>query len=319
MSAVPAGPADHATALRVGTAGYLTAAVFWGLNIPLTAALLKHFDPFWLTPCRQTLSAATLGLWVLATLGPAQLRSPIAAGRVALMSLAVGGFLALFNLGLLWTPTMTAAAVIAGAPVYVSVVSKLMTGARLERGFWGATALTLLGAGIAIRSRPGAAGAGFGFNGGELLIVGSIGCWTAYSILSQRWFPAETPQLRRTYLTTAGAIPWLVLFWALARATGLAGAPNLAPGGEAVAQLVATAVLCSAVATVAWNHGVARLGIQVGAMWQNMVPVFAVLISLLFFGVVPTAGQVLGGAVVLSGVLYMQWHRGRPAPAPAVR
>jgi drug/metabolite transporter (DMT)-like permease len=61
---------------------------------------------------------------------------------------------------------------------------------------------------------------------------------------------------------------------------------------------------------------VARLGIAAGAMWQNTVPVFAVLISLAFFGVVPTASEVAGGAVVLCGVAYMQWRTMRAAPRP---
>ena len=41
------------------------------------------------------------------------------------------------------------------------------------------------------------------------------------------------------------------------------------------------------------------------------MPVFAVLISLAFFGVQPLAEQWVGGAVVLAGVGYMQWQRGR--------
>ena len=28
------------------------ASVLWGLNLPLSAALLKHFDPFWISPLR---------------------------------------------------------------------------------------------------------------------------------------------------------------------------------------------------------------------------------------------------------------------------
>ncbi len=72
-------------------------------------------------------------------------------------------------------------------------------------------------------------------------------------------------------------------------------------------------------ATVAWNTGVSRLGIQTGGMWQNTVPVFAVLISLLFFDVQPLAEQMIGGAVVLVGVLYMQWQRARSAARPEVR
>lgn len=315
-------------AALIGTAGYLFASVLWGLNLPLSSALLKHFDPFWVSPLRYVVATVLLGGMLAASVGPRQLRSPIPLWRVAVLSLCVAGFLVLYNLGLYRTHPMTVAALSAGSPVYVAVVSRLMTGARLERGFWGATALTLLGAGIAITGRAQAGipagsappGSAFSLQGGELLVVLGICSWTAYSILAQRWFTPSTGQLRRTYLTTIGALPWLLLFWAAARATGLAGPPNLSPAPLPVVQLLVAAVFCTALATVAWNTGVNRLGIQTGGLWQNMVPVFAVLISLLFFGVQPLAEQLVGGAVVLTGVLYMQWQRARTAravvPAP---
>jgi drug/metabolite transporter (DMT)-like permease len=307
----------------VGTLGYLSASVLWGLNLPLSAALLKHFDPFWVSPLRYVVATLLLGGMLLVSTGPRQLRSPIPMWRVALLSLCVAAFLVLYNLGLYRTDPLTVAALSAGSPVYVAVVSRLMTGARLERGFWGATTLTLLGAGIAISGRAGAAAAGggagtpFSLRGGELLVVLGICSWTAYSILAQRWFVPGTPQLRRTYLTTLWALPWLLLFWAAARAAGLAGPPNLQPGPLPVIQLLVAAVFCTALATVAWNTGVNRLGIQTGGLWQNTIPVFAVLISLLFFGVPPLAEQLIGGAVVLGGVLYMQWQRARVAATAA--
>lgn len=292
-----------------GTLCYLLASIFWGMNIPLTAKLLESFDPFWVSPVRYLIASALLGLWVVATMGPSQLRSPIAATRLALLSLSVSVFLMLFNFGILYTHTITAAAILAGSPVYVAVVSRFMTGARLERGFWGATALTLLGAGIAIQGRASSSGQGLGLRGGELLLVLSIVSWTVYSILAQRWFTPQTSQLRRTFLSSMASVPWLLLFWALARAIGLVGPPNLSPSPQALTYLVVTAVCATALATLAWNTGVARLGVQVGALWQNMTPVFAVLISLLFFEVVPTTSQVIGGLVVLSGVLYLQWWK----------
>lgn len=326
MSALAPATAARQAAL-VGSGGFLFASVLWGLNLPLSAALLQHFDPFWVSPLRYVLATLLLGAMLAVTVGPSQLRSPIPLWRVAVLSLCVAGFLLLYNLGLFHTHPMTVAALSAGSPVYVAVVSRLMTGARLERGFWGATALTLLGAGIAIsgRARAGIAtggsvsGSAFSLQGGELLVVLAICSWTAYSILAQRWFAPATPQLRRTYLTTIGALPWLLLFWAGARAAGLAGPPNLQPAALPLAQLLVAAVFCTALATVAWNTGVNRLGIQTGGMWQNMVPVFAVLIMMLFFGVKPLAEQLIGGAVVLAGVVYMQWQRARgvrAAPPP---
>jgi drug/metabolite transporter (DMT)-like permease len=307
------------SAALVGSLCYLACSLFWGLNIPLSSALLRSFDPFWLPTSRYLIAAAALGAWVAVTLGPRQLRSPIPLSRIAGLSLLVSGFLLLFNLGLLHTHPVTAAAVIAGSPVYVAVVMRAMTGARLAPGFWTATALTLVGAGIAVYGRieAGGGGAGLRLQGGEAFLVGSIACWTVYSILAQRWFRPDVPQLRRTWLTSLGAIPCLLAAWGAARAAGLAPAPNLSPDAGTLASLVVSAVVCTALATVAWNTGVARLGIAAGGVWQNTIPVFAVLISLVGYGVVPTASQVLGGAVVLVGVAWMQWRSLRVAAAPA--
>ena len=304
---------NRPSAALAGTVCYAGASVLWGLNIPLTAALLQDFDPFWLPPLRYLIAATVLGAWLVATLGAGALRSPIAASQVALLGGAVSAFLVCFTVGLLHTHPITAAALIAGSPVYVAVVSRAMTGARLAKGFVGATLLTLLGAGIAIAGRAQGAGSAVGLQGGEPLLIASIVCWTVYSILAQRWFDAGIPQLQRTFLSSAAAIPWLLVFWLLAGIVGVVGMPNLSPTPRAAVYLLITAVFCTAIATVAWNVGVSRLGIAVGGMWQNTVPVFAVLISLVFFGVMPTAAQVLGGTVVLAGVLWMQWHTVRGA------
>ncbi len=301
----------NSPSLFAGTLSYLVASVLWGLNIPLTATLLKSFDPFWISPCRYVLASLVLGVLVWASFGARQLHSPITSGRLAIMSLSVAAFLLFFNLGLSYTQPITAAAITAGSPVYVAVVSRMMTGARLEKGFWGATFLTIVGAAIAIYGRAGATGQGIKLQGGEFLLVLALASWTAYSILAQRWFTPDTPALRRTYLSSLGAVPWLLMFWVLARAFGFAGAPHLNPTPVEWGNLLIASVFCTALATVAWNMGVARLGIATGALWQNLVPVFAVLISLLFFGVKPLPAQLLGGAVVMAGVLYMQWQKSK--------
>jgi drug/metabolite transporter (DMT)-like permease len=299
------------TTLLTGTLSYLTASVLWGLNIPLTTSLLKSFDPLWASPSRYVIASLFLGILVWLSSGFKQLRSPISAVRLGLMSLSVACFLLCYNFGISYTHPITAAAITAGAPVYVAVVSKWMTGARLEKGFWGATLLTLMGAGIAVFGKASAAGAGLKLQGGECLLVLGIACWTVYSILAQRWFTPDTPALRRTFLSSLGAVPWLLLFWGIARLLGLVGEPNLSPTPAAINTLLVAAIFCTALATVAWNMGVARLGIATGGMWQNMVPVFAVLISLAFFDVTPLPAQLIGGAVVMVGVLYMQWQKSR--------
>ena len=307
------------SAALVGGLCYLVSSLVWGLNIPLTSRLFSTFDPYWLAVLRLSIASTILGALVAASSSVSQLRSPIPHWRVLTMSLCVSCFFVFFNLGLRYTNPITAAAIMAGSPVYGAVVFRWMNRSPLEKGFWGAAALTIIGAVIAIYGKADATSQSLHLQGGEPLIVLSFFAWTAYSILAQRWFTPATSQLRRTFLTSAYAVPWLIVWWLLAQAVGLTGAPNLEPSAEAITNLLITAALSSALGAVAWNNGVARLGINAGVMWQNTVPVFAVLISLLVFSVRPLPEQVIGGLVVLAGVLYMQWQRMRTTRATMVK
>lgn len=297
-------------ALLVGTTCYLLASLFWGMNIPMTAILFRTFDPIFMAPVRVAIGALVLLAIVVAVYGWRSFGTATTAPRLALMTLAMAGFYVLYNLGLRYTNTITAAAIMAGGPVYSALTLRILFRTPLEKGFWGAAALTLLGAGIAVYGRASDSGQGLVLQGGEPLILLSMVCWTLYSIWSQRWFDPAVPQLRRTYAALVGSALWLFLFWALVRAAGLVGPPQLQPGPDAITWLLVTAVFATALGGFAWNIGVNRVGLAAGTLWQNTVPVFAVLISILF-GIHPTAEQVLGGAIVIAGVLYMQWRRVR--------
>ncbi|MFZ9406685.1 MAG: DMT family transporter [Burkholderiaceae bacterium] len=301
-------PGSRGAALS-GMAAYFGACVFWGMNVPLTTALFDSIDPFWLAFFRQSVAMVLMASLLVFTAGASQLKSPIALWRVLIMSLCISSFFICYNLGLQRTNTITAAAIMAGSPVYGALVGRLLFGVRLERGFWGAMTLTVLGAGIAIWGRAGASGQGLDLRGGEILIVLAYFSWATYTFLSVRWFPVEVPQLRRTYLTSIGALPWLLSFFFLAQALGWAGEASLPGDATAWTYFLLTAVFSTATGPVLWNVGVSRLGVNAGMMWQNTVPVFAVLIAAVFFGVTPLPEQIIGGLVVMAGVLYMQWAR----------
>jgi len=295
-----------------GVLCYLFACVFWGANLPLTARLFTAFDPFFMAALRVLLAAGVLALlWRFQREAdrPALGLTP---GRYALMSGLMAGFFILYNLGLKFTHPITAAAIIAGVPVYAALTMRLATGARLERGFVGAAVLTLIGAGIAIWGRATDTGQGLRLQGGEPLLVLALVCWTLYSIYAQRFFAPGVTQLRRTLVAITGALPWMVGCWLLMWATGVTGPPLLVVDRWAVLWLLVTAVFSTALSGYAWNIGVNRIGLAAGSLWQNTVPVFGVLIALLF-GILPTLEQLLGGVVVMAGVLYMQWQKSRPA------
>lgn len=306
MTGRPALPAIGAIAS--GTLAYFVTTVFWGANIPLTTILFRSFDPFFLSLLRAVLASLILAAVVIVALGWRRLAFPIPLWRLAVMSGAMACFFVFYNLGLRFTNTITAAAIMAGAPVYAAVTMRLLTGVPFERGFLPAVALTLIGGGIAVWSRND--GESLVLQGGEILIVLAFACWTAYSLCAQRWFSADVPQLRRTWSATFAAAIWLLPCWALIRVAGFAPPPNLAPDAEALLWLGLTATFATAFGGLLWNVGVSRVGLAAGLLWQNTVPVFGVLISMMF-GFVPTAGQIVGGALVICGVVFMQWRRFR--------
>lgn len=299
---------DDRQAWILGTAFFVFSAFFWGMNVPMTTRLFATWDAYFLAPARLVIASAVLALLVVLTRGARELAWPVGPGRALLLAFPLAAFFVSYNLGLQYSNPITAAAVMAGAPVYAALTLRLMTGARLERGFAPAAILTCIGAWIAVQGRPGMAGTSAGFGGGELFIVLAFACWNVYSIASQRMFPPHVAQLRRTYVGSLASLPWLVGAWLLAMATGIVEAPRLDPGIEASTLLLVTAVFATALSIFSWNMGVQRAGLAAGSLWQNMVPVFAVLVSMLY-GIFPTTQQVAGGAIVLCGVLYMQWRR----------
>ena len=302
-------PVDR-SGLALGTACYLFAAIFWGMNVPMTAELFRWFDPFFMIPLRIGIGMLLLAAIAVATYGAGALRLGTSVPRLGTMSLAMATFFTLYNVGLKYTHPVTAAALMAGSPVYAAVTMRLFARAPLERGFWGGAALTLLGGLIAVWGQASGSATGLELRGGEPMIVLAYVGWTLYSIYAQRWFDPAVPQLQRTYAASLGAVFWLVVSWGVMRAIGIAGPAVFPMEARPIVLLLATALLSSSLAILAWNIGVSRVGLLAGMLWQNTVPVFAVLIAMLF-GIFPTAEQAIGGGIVMAGVLYMQWRKFR--------
>lgn len=292
----------------IGLAAFFVTSIFWGANVPVTAVLFGTFDPYWMQIWRVSIGTVALAAIVVATQGGRALAIPIPLGRFVLLGLGISLFLLVYNVGLRYTNAITAAAVMVGSPVYTALFLRAFNGTPFDKGFWVAALLTAIGGTIAVLGRADAAG--LTLQGGEPLIALSVIFWALYSLGAQKWFEPRETQIRRTYVSTLSAVGCSVALWGLCRLAGIAGPPNTEPGTEAVVMLVTIAVLATAVGGVTWNIGVSRLGIAAGSLWQNAVPVFAVLISMAF-GIHPTGQQILGGVIVMAGVAYMQWLKFR--------
>ena len=72
------------------------------------------------------------------------------------------------------------------------------------------------------------------------------------------------------------------------------------------AAVVYAGVLSIGVAYIIWYYGVEKLGNTRTSAYSNLTPVIALAVAWLWLGEVPTAAQVAGMVVILSGVSVAQ-------------
>ncbi len=306
--------------MREGRHGLLPMAamgvtcLLWGTMVPLTAELFVAMDPLFFSAMRYPMGIASLVLLVLATERRFIHPAPLPVGRVlALGGFGMAGWATLYAIGIYLTDAITAAAVLATGPVVAALVGRVMTGEKLQARVMLGIALAVAGGIVVALGRDGAGGFG-GMRGGEIILVIALGCWTWYSTKAQVWLaPLGLSQVRLTLWTISGGCFWLVLIYLAAWAMGWAAPPAAPVGPKEWAMLLWIGFGGTGLAIWFWNYGASRLGTTIATVNINLVPVIAVLTAMLL-GHMPTLLQVVGGALVLAGVAWVQFGGKRRAP-----
>ena len=145
--------------------------------------------------------------------------------------------------------------------------------------------------------------------GGEVFVLMGISLWHWYSYNCQRWLP-NVPQIGIAALTvTAGALG----IGAYIAVTGLLGFYDVQFGTTRNEWLILgwLSIGPACLSIFLWHFGVSQVGVTVGSMYQNLVPIVVVLISI-SMGQYPTILHLAGGALIISGVLYTQVRNAPP-------
>jgi drug/metabolite transporter (DMT)-like permease len=281
--------------------------LLWGTMVPFTAKLFATVDPLWFSALRYPMGMGALVILVLATERRFLHPAPVPFGRVlALGGLGMQGWATLYALGVYLSDAITAAAVLATGPVVAALVGRVMTGERMQPRIMLGVALAVTGGVMVALGKPGASGAGGGFRGGEVILVVALACWTWYSIRAQQWLaPLGLSQVRLTLWTISAGCFWVWAVYLLGWALGIAPPPKPLDSSATWTVMVWIGFGGTGLAIWFWNYGASRLGITVATVNLNLVPVIAVLTAMAL-GHYPTLVQVVGGAVVIAGVLWVQ-------------
>ena len=274
-------------------------ALFWAGNAVMARALHHLLPP------------ATMAFWrwvlALLLLSPIVVR-PMYEQRTLLrenwMRLALLGVLGVgcyntFLYAALQTTTATNGVLISSiTPLLIVLIGRVLFGVRMTRRQQYGLLLSLVGV-VGIVSRGDVAVLEqLDFNQGDLLLIGCVFTWALYSVLL-RWRPAGIDTLAFLGAAVIGGILLLMLpLYLVELASGRVAVWNAATG----AGMVYFAVFPSILAYLFWNRGVQQVGANRAGLFLYLIPVFGIVLAILFLGERLHFFHLIGAVLIFTGI-----------------
>jgi drug/metabolite transporter (DMT)-like permease len=178
-------------------------------------------------------------------------------------------------------------------PIVISLASAYVGHERIAPVRWAGVLISFAGIYIVVSQARQEGATLFG----DLLVMGAVATWAAYSIGSRSLLSRYSPLVVTGFTMIVGALVYLPL-----------GVPSLlrldwsAVSGMAWVGMVYSAVLALVVAYLIWYTAVQRIGNSRTSLYSNVVPLVAMAIAALTIGEPLTARKIAGAVAVLAGL-----------------
>ncbi len=284
---------------RLAFVSLILAGVFWGGGFPLGKVALRELDAAHMVLLRFVFAALfALPFALRRPEARALFRSPLALGCGGLYGLA---FLVQFE-GLAHVNVSFAALLVGAMPALIAVAARIL-GEPVSRLSWAGVVAASGGAAL-IAGRPGPGDTPLGVG----LSVLSLFLFLSWLLLLRR-APKGGDALAMPALTVIVAAVTL-----LPLALILHGVPRLSLSPVTWAAVAGQGVVCTFLATAAWQFGAARVGNATAGVFVNIEPLMGSIIGVTLFGDRLTPGLAIGGlAIVVGSVVVVLGERGTQA------
>ncbi|KRE89970.1 multidrug transporter [Arthrobacter sp. Soil764] len=273
----------------------LGATLFWAGNYVVGAGAVQSIEPLSLVFLRWAIALVPL-LVIAQLVERPNWRSVLTAWPwlVALSICGLLGYNLLLYVALEHTDAFNASLINAFNPALITLAAAVFLQERLTRLSVAGVLLALAGVLIVISGGDAGRLLTAGFGTGEVLMVGAVVVWTAYTVIGRR--APKIPPITATAVQAAVAVALLA---PVRLATGGLALPSTA---NSWASLLFIAVFPSVLSYLLWNRALTILPASGAGVFLNLITVFTAILTILA-GHVHTTAQLVGGAIVIGGVV----------------
>ncbi len=291
--------------------GLLSVAIIWGVNMPIMKFALARIDPYAFNASRLLISAIVLAAIVQFQKAPIIDRSEGAKAvwyqwsMIAVFAFFSGfAYQVLFLVGIDNTSAGNTALIMSAIPMWTAIMAFLLLGERIKPYAWLGLLLALIGTSVVTLAVVPISTSDTSLKGNLIVAVAAL-MWALGTVVSRPIMKTIQP-LPLAFLGVALAVPFhfLIAIDSLPEISRFISDPWLA------AALVYSGALSTGLAYYLWNYGIKVLGAAHTAIFQNLVPIFALFSAWLILSEVPMVIQLVGGGLIIGGVVIMRKQRG---------
>lgn len=213
--------------------------------------------------------------------------------------LSIASFNTLAYIGLQFTTALNGTLMQSTMPIMILLLSTLFLREKVSAKQWLGVGISLMGVALLVSRGQFKALLDLDFNVGDLWVMTAMLVWGVYSI-GLRWKPKELPGF--TFFSAALFVGVLVLaplsYWEMREQ------PPLQWNNDLYYLIAYLTVFPSILSYLFWNYGVEKLGAQRAGLFIHLVPLWGMLLSVIFLGEQVHAFHLWGMALIFSGIYF---------------
>lgn len=296
-------------------------ALIWGVNMTVMKHAITELDPYLFNALRLSLSAIVLGLcaWLekksRSSIPIAD--NPLSRSQTLLIicgfSILTGAvYQIIFVMGMDRTTAGNTALIMSSIPMWTAIVSVILVRERLGRLAWIGLTITFLGTGIVTLQKAGIDVSAVNLTGNLMVLVSAL-AWAIAAVISRPILSYVSP-IKLAFLATLGTLP--IHFLATRLLSHFETAKSI--NGVVLICILYSGIFSTGFAYAMWNYGVQQIGASHAAIFQNLVPLVALICSGVFLGESVTPAQLLGGLLIIAGLFVVRRNRRQTARAKRI-